>query len=954
MPYIQSLRDRIYKVCEGHMTWLREVRSQSPSDQAPGEQQARKSDVAEMSTQIDGRGNLLPSGCFAANYWPTGKLMRLPPDSQSWLPGDSIRDTAIQLLKVADFINVSEKQYNVVRKDLRDLLNDIHVPWLYELDKRDRRGKCAWPHAQDDGINTFRLEDHYWIWKALESAKILDLDSTEPQLTAKSSTEERKSLSTAERDKWLCILEEIPEDEKYRLKIAGERYLETTRRLRSVDVQKTMLQRFTTETDSPRQRMLAVTRSPRQTRFLLHARDTALFYDQGGFLLADTAFKGLWEKTLSSQVLHEENEDTTWENALRFALGILVASSGFRLNKRSSIDLMRYSTQALLRSCCHNGFIGSELVAGTHAPLLFTDENDRDYYYHASFEIPYILLTNAQRIDEDFVETTTKVQSNVQQQAPHSVTAQEEKLPQLDESLAALLIRLLQPTNTSSQSLDIEKLRHAVNKTQANFMKKEIPFGSLIDARNIINIDEEWLYSYPEFLLTRDMKQPSDEFRLLERSDERVLQIDNMGYIVEKGSTNYQSSEKARKGQEFAENTVTFVANAPKQKRRSKRDKRQQGEPATATMRNNKGLWSVIGKKRTPEIAKKRFIWLPHPNTETAFLCWLASTESEKPEISLFFDRHLKYEHHFWDSTTRSLNIWQTELHLSFYTLVHIQTPRHVGIPDQVHVPFPSGSMELRRASMGFRFDGDLFDRYWTCHFVQYVPCWEAPVGSKPDYSSKDNGDSAPGSIDPKTIPAHKWDFEFDEDAFGRFKEKHWWQRKVLELYLLKRILDLVIENSAKILDEVKKELGIKSDTASFSTLNSEAYASSKDNWKRFELILQGVDEDLTSVLKTLEQWKIREKERAPEEPRWTRNDERKYRSHINKFRGFTERQVWLLEMQRDRVRKLRDTLDTSMEKIRTDLELKREENIRYFTYVTVIFLPLGFAASFYSMVRDN
>ncbi|KUI72183.1 hypothetical protein VM1G_08060 [Cytospora mali] len=49
-------------------------------------------------------------------------------------------------------------------------------------------------------------------------------------------------------------------------------------------------------------------------------------------------------------------------------------------------------------------------------------------------------------------------------------------------------------------------------------------------------------------------------------------------------------------------------------------------------------------------------------------------------------------------------------------------------------------------------------------------------------------------------------------------------------------------------------------------------------------------------------------------------------------------------------MRKLREALTMRRERIRQDLEFHWNENIRYFTYVTVIFLPLGFASSFYSM----
>lgn len=911
------------------------------------------------------RSNLLPSGCFAANYWPTGKLMSRELGS-SWLPRDSFTDTAFQILKITDYLRLEKKSAGDIPPEIRALLDDIRTPWLYELNDRDRRHFYAWPHAQDDGINTFRLDDHYWIWKALESLESVYIESKgppQPKMSSVGESRDREELPSTRMDQWLRFLESIDhqgdDESQARIKAARERFSEVIRRLRSTEVQRRILQRFTTENDLSRQRMLALTRSPGETRFLLHARDTALFYKQDKSLFPDTTFQELWTKTLEAQVLHEENEDSGWENTLRYGLGILAASSRYKLNRQSSDDLSKKSAEVIVGLSTHSGFVYGELDAETHLRSSFTVEADRDYYYHVSFEIPYVLLVCARRIDEAFRPKTTHVQDQGKHQGLSSENSPTEKPSRLEEPGTSQR-KLLQPqaqdeapvnpadTLLSLELRELRKLRHAVDKTQDIRMKKAIPFSGLMDARNIINIPEEWLYDYPGFLLTKekDMELPQP--------------LPDDGSVIYKGSTTKDFRDFDNPGEDtsirFSTDTVTFVARAPKQKLTRKRDRRRQDETASATTQDNRKLWSVIRKKRTAETAKKQFVWLPHPNAQTAFLCWSASTETEKLNISLFFDRHARYEQHFWDSTTMVLNSWQTELHLSFYTLVDKDTPWHVGIPDQVRVPFPSGSMELRRASMGFRFDGDFFDRYWTCHFIQYVPSLQARVGSVKRYLAQRGGssESLEAEVDLRTIPAHEWDFEFHENASGRFKDKNWWQRKVLELYLLTRILEVAVENSASIRDEVEDRLGIKGDTASFTTLNSEAYASSKDNWKIFERILQGVDEDFTSMLRTLEQWRTREIDRAPEQPRWTRNDERKYRSHINKFRGITERQVWNLEMRRDEVRKLRDRLDTSMEKIRTDLELKREENIRYFTYVTVIFLPLGFAASFYSMVRGR
>ncbi len=57
--------------------------------------------------------------------------------------------------------------------------------------------------------------------------------------------------------------------------------------------------------------------------------------------------------------------------------------------------------------------------------------------------------------------------------------------------------------------------------------------------------------------------------------------------------------------------------------------------------------------------------------------------------------------------------------------------------------------------------------------------------------------------------------------------------------------------------------------------------------------------------------------------------------------------------MYKNNITSLKESLDSAQDKIRDDLGLMGAENIRFFTYVTVIFLPLGFAVSLFSM-GDN
>lgn len=74
-----------------------------------------------------------------------------------------------------------------------------------------------------------------------------------------------------------------------------------------------------------------------------------------------------------------------------------------------------------------------------------------------------------------------------------------------------------------------------------------------------------------------------------------------------------------------------------------------------------------------------------------------------------------------------------------------------------------------------------------------------------------------------------------------------------------------------------------------------------------------------------------------------------KYRGNISKLQGAIEREKRNLESYAINIRKLKETLTTAQAKTRDNRELHRNEHIRYFTHIEVIFLPLGFAASFCS-----
>lgn len=921
ISYTQTLLKRIKRVLRGHIRWLEWLRKEEAGK----------------------RTRLLESGCFAANYWVTGEIERSS-NAGSWQPNDGITDTPFQVLKMIEYIKFCEDCEDEAGNHAelaKSILKDVWVPWFHELDKTDKRGSFAWPHARKEGVETYRLVDHFWVWKALKELE-------DSKVSHYRQLKKRKDQSGTSQKPW--------DGEEYNWtfrryaslgispETAYEKFGKISRRLHASDTQRGILQRFTTtENDISRKRMLAVTRSPRETRFLLHARDAVLFYAADcDFFLPRSSFEERWANTLETQIRHNENQEAEWDTTIRYALGVVAGIRGWALNQKSAHELVKKSVEVLIGSCSHNGFFPAQLDEATKEPNLFYDEEDRDYYYHAGFEINYILLTDAKRINQAFeYQPFDKTRIPKLRVTPASTLSSREERTGPQSHLRPEKLSDTSSWNLFDEPSLYQKRSRGAREHESEMpidrprssMKKFIPFNSLIDATSIVPLEEEWLYSYPHFLSPVGVDAVEQINRRLAPpktngggeannsvSDAGESSDHAVGSVVAQALGGYRTSGGFVFPSLKSFEPTVFVVDTPKQKRLGKREKKTLEYSTDVPPLDNDDLRKKLSAPRTAEEAKKRFIWFPHANSETALLCWAASPEQERPAISLFFDRHSRYEKHFWDDTTMVLNTWQTELHLSFYMLTDNHPSHYIGLPPPSRDKFPGNSRkEIRRASMGFRFDGDFFDRYWTCHYIEYIP---------------------------QGKPRHQWRFPFDTS--GRHADKQWWQRKVLELYLLDGALREITKSASAILSEIRQQVGIGEGT--LSILSSEAYSSSKDNWQKFEQILQAVEEDLSSTLNILQRWTSRETDRGQERPRWTRSDERKYRGPINKYQASTERQIRDLGIRRNTIGNLKDKLATSRQKIRDDRELYRNENIRYFTYVTVIFLPLGFAASFYSM----
>lgn len=683
----------------------------------------------------------------------------------------------------------------------------------------------------------------------------------------------------------------------------------------------------------------AVTRSVREHRFLFHARDTALFYGLD-FFLQNTSSRELWESTIQAQAQHEDNQEMTWDNAIRYALAIVMGTHDSRVNPSKTVpEHVQGAVQSLLGITSPNGFFPGQLGEssdGEPVPYLFYEEEYRDFYFHAHFEISFVLLLNFDSISRQCTEKTPRLKENRTQQ-----DLSPKELSRLGHSVENQLENISNDLKSLTESIlmqqDHKKSSEKHDRKTVIAMKKIFPFGSSVDSSKIVEIDEEWLFNYPAFL--GKQQSPLPDYNEIGTAIEKARKEKASGDVIFQQLETY-ADESRRFGVEKPACWIVAVMDVPKRKHIGKMKNRQR-DIHPRILRSKKDLWDVLKRQRKAEDAKKRLVWLHIPDAETAVVCYLTTPPAHQAPLSLFFDRHTKKVTHFSDETSKVHNEWKTELLFSFYVLstnstTTAQLPESASSSDKTF-PMVQGAKPVR-ACLGFRFEGDVFDRYWTCHFIDWASDQPDPEPKRfQEWSYAD------------TVLFYQQSGEIESTLQS---ERDWRQRKVLELLFLGRMVDILLQSTGPVIDKLKAEL--EHGTESYAQLSSEKYlADTHVRFKGWQNLLESMEASLSSILDVLNKWDARERDRA-QQPRWTRNDERKYRESINNLRGSLERKSADLKALQFDVRSLKEkfifTITTNMAKISENRSTSKEENLRLFTYVTVVFLPLGFAASIFSM----
>ncbi|KAG8157323.1 hypothetical protein KVR01_012707 [Diaporthe batatas] len=764
--------------------------------------------------------------------------------------------------------------------------------------------------------------------------------------------------------------------------VEAHRKLRTSQKLSSWMIQREALLKFTTNHEIMRKKMVALTRSPRETRFLFHARDTALFYGEDmGFFPEDGAGQQAWKKTIDAQRLHERNQEARWDNALRYALSIMLGTRGHQINDRKPGHMVRVATEVLLRSSSENGLFPGKLDIVAKSPLdgVFRREEDAHSCYDASFEIPYIFLTHFDAIEAEILsksfypgpakeDLSVNASFSVGPTLPsptslETVAAYQARNPQAqgnqkeDDDLREIVKTLAEVVNTLpllAKSTPPSNFRRPdeLSGDARPVLKKSMPLSNIIESHNVVEIEDEWLFNYPDFFGSEkdDHISIDDTLDSVDDLDARWLRIIDVVEMRRKYSP--YDSEDDREDYESTvpsqgTSSASSYSNAPSSSQTSVEEggpddcglhvldigsrKRLQRKGRKDVFHRIVGsfeyIWFEISRPRTVARAKKRVIvWErsdPKLELEAALLCYSASKGKEKADMLEFFERHFRCENFMFDHCNLAYNTWETEVHLSFFILEDASGPLTADAP-LIAQRFPGlQGKRICRGSMGMRFYGDAFDRYWTLHMFSNVD---------PEETDERGG---------KVISALN---TVNKDMQSSV------QRKVLELHVIANMLSYVEAWTQMILAEVKSEIGIKSGAFSWSIPSMDTYSSWHRKWEGFAPLLQALADDLVSAQDIVGQWDAREGGRGQERPRWTHNDERKYRAAITRAQRVVDWHKKKIKDALNDVESLREACTTRLANAREELAFRSSQNIASFTYVTIVFLPLGFAASVFSM----
>ena len=434
----------------------------------------------------------------------------------------------------------------------------------------------------------------------------------------------------------------------------------------------------------------------------------------------------------------------------------------------------------------------------------------------------------------------------------------------------------------------------------------------------------EWMYHYPDFI-------HKDQLSI--DVEKEIKQLESIVSLKSATGT-WRDSHGFNTEDNWRIRFEPAIADSGTKSRTSDGDISASRQMSIEDYYDRDDFWARMLKPRLPDQAKKRLIELSSLDHESVLICYLTAPKREKPNFIEFFRRHETSENSFGERAHWQGNIWETEFHLAFHQCVTVDQNVASGVSEDFRGSNKKGfngtatlqGHEVKPVALSFRFVGDLRDRYWTCHFLS-----SASHGFK-------------GFVDQHfTYP----------DSMEKVYGEKLGQRKLLELFFVEQILSEVQQNIDRILSAFRKELDETLDPHSDNSEYVLDYSSRSLNARN---LLGAVSQQLDSSISAIEQWEKREDNRNFRS-RWSPKDKKRYGEKLGESSLRCKSKVQQLRMQQSRLKEQRRAAEQRHNELVSDKSLQEARrntrsaaDVRLFTYVTIIFLPLSFSSSLFSM----
>ena len=488
--------------------------------------------------------------------------------------------------------------------------------------------------------------------------------------------------------------------------------------------------------------------------------------------------------------------------------------------------------------------------------------------------------------------------------------------------------KLLRPSNQRQQgqdTVDVSQRQISTTNTRSRIQNRTttkrtgvVSTFSRVNQKNVYNTGflPDWMYHYPAFIheqplvisLKQDLKQLSSIEGLKSAVDRYKASQDF------KGRTNLRSSYPPA------------MVDSGVQRRTNPEDAFPERQLSIGKYYDSKSFWDQLLKPRTPDKAKKRLVEISSQDKDSALMCWLSSPQQEKPFLWLFLSRNDALENFFGERADKGANLWETEFHLGFYQLLDsTDSPSRSKSREMPSLSQNQGPRSIAPVALSFRFVGDLRDRFWSCLFL----------------SSE--------TIGFKGLVQQSYNLS---DTKSRLYEKQG-QRKTLELFYVEQMLNEMVTSTDIILAAFRTELAVSPKSQSFEFIYH--YSGLQFHLEASE-ILQDVLQKVDLSIKVIEDWEKREDTRGLPS-RWSLKDEDRYGEMLKHLTQKCEINLKKLRIQHNQLGEQRKYVDQWYNNLVSYKQLQEAhtstqsaEDVRLFTYVTIIFLPLSFSSSLFSM----